>query len=140
MPTPQENKELLRRHFEALKEQNWDRCANTVSKDIAFHQSGETHHGVDWLIAHYQDFYDTFPDAKITVDALLADDDRVAARITNHGTPEGEIPGVESTGTEIEFLSHFIARVEDDTIEELWVVAEPLRLNQQLGTVKPASE
>lgn len=136
MATPQENKELVRRHFEALNEQDWERCADTLTADIAFHQSGETHHGVGWYMDHLKEFYDDIPDASVTIDDMIAENDRVAVRITNTGTHVGEIPESDTTGTEIEFTSHFIARIEDDTIAELWVVAELLRVNQQLGAIE----
>lgn len=137
MASPQENKQLVHRHVEALDEQDWDRCADTPAVDFTFHQSGETHHGVDWYVDHLKDFYDDVPEASTTIDDAIAEDDRVAVRITNTGTLAGESPDSEATETEIGFASHIIARVEDDAIAELWVVAELLRVNRQLGAIEP---
>lgn len=134
-PTRDTSKDLLRRHFEAVDDQNWEECAATIAPDIVFHQAGETHGGEDWLIDHYKDFYDTFPDASVSIDELLAEGDRAAVRITNTGTHEGDIPGIESSGEEIEFSSHVIARIDGGLLVELWVVAEQLRLMRQLGVV-----
>lgn len=131
---------VLRRHYEAVDDQNWGECSATIAPDIVFHQAGETHGGDDWLIDHYKDFYHTFPDANVSIDELLAEGDRAAVRITNTGTHEGDIPDLEPTGEEIEFSSHIFARVDEGVLVELWVVAEQHRLLQQLGAVGASKE
>ena len=123
-PPASENKGLLRRHFEAVNDQDWAACVDTLAEDIVFHQAGNTHRGAEWLTEHYEEFYEAFLDPGITIDDLLAEGDRVAARITNTGTTDGEIPGIDAPGTEIEFSSQLIARVENGVLAELWVVAE----------------
>lgn len=122
-----ENKDLLRRHFEAVNDQDWTGCADTLAEDVVFHQADNTHQGADWLTGHYQEFYEAFPDARISIGAIIAEDDKVAARITNRGTTDRVIPGIDSLGTEVEFSSHLIGRVEDGVLAELWVVAEQPR-------------
>lgn len=131
MPPTTENKALVRRHFQAINDQDWAACADTLAENVVFHQGGEMHRGLDWFTNHWKGFYDSVPDASIFIDDLLAEDDRVAAGITNVGTNTGEIPGIESTGTELEFSSHLIARIDDDSITELWVVAEQPRPTSQ---------
>lgn len=122
-----DNEDLVRRHFEAINERDWENCADTVADDVTVHQAGETRRGVEWFTEHWKAFYETFPDASISIDEILADDERIAARITNTGTNDTAVPGIESTGTEVVFSTHLIARVEDGVLAELWVVAEQPR-------------
>lgn len=121
---PQKNKDLVRRHFEAIEQQDRRACADTLAEDLVFHQGVETHRGVEWFTNHWKGFYEAVPDASVTIDEIIAEDDQVAVRFTNVGTTDAEIPGFESTGTEIEFSSHLTARVEAGVFAELWVVAE----------------
>lgn len=100
-PTANENEDLLRRHFTAINEQDWAGCADTLAEDITVHQAGEAFVGVEWFTNHWRNFYETIPDANIAIDEMLAEDDKVAIRITNTGTNDGELPGIESTGTDI---------------------------------------
>lgn len=130
-----ETNALVRRHFEGITNQNWGMVADTIAEDIVFHQGGRTHHGRDWFTNHWQDVYETIPDASVTLDHLIAEDDRVVVRITTVGTTHSEIPGIESIGTEVEFSSQIIARVGDGALAELWVVAEqPRPVSQYVRT------
>lgn len=126
-PSTEENKDLVKRHFEAINRQDWKACTDTLAEEIAVHQGGKTHHGVEWYRNHLEDFYDAIPDASININEILSEGDKVAVRITNLGTTDGEIPGIKSSGTAVEFSSHLIARVEDGVLTELWVVAEQPR-------------
>ncbi|MFB6253729.1 MAG: ester cyclase [Halobacteriaceae archaeon] len=109
------------------KNQDWMACADTLADDVVVHQGGRTHHGIELFITHWKNYYDAIPDACIHIDDILAEGDQVAARITNTGTNEEELPSIDSTGTKIEFSSQLIAKIEDRTITELWIVAEPPR-------------
>lgn len=122
--TTEENEELVRRHFEAINDQNWEAYAETLAEHTVTHQGGETRHGIERATNHLKDFYDAIPDASITINELLTDGDKVPVRITNTGTNDRDLPGIESTGTEIEFSSHLIARVEEGVLAERWVLAE----------------
>jgi predicted ester cyclase len=43
-------------------------------------------------------FRAAFPDLKITIDALIAEGDKVCARATTRGTHEGTLFGIPATG------------------------------------------
>lgn len=74
-----------------------------------------------------------FPDLRITVDDLISEGDRVAARVTFRGTHQGEFQGIAPTGKEIEIPVIDILRIEDGKVAERWGQADELGLLRQMG-------
>ena len=60
------------------------------------------------------------PDLKVTIEAMVADQDRVAASFVYSGTHNGLYLGVAPTGRSIRFTSCDIFRVQDGRIAEHW--------------------
>jgi predicted SnoaL-like aldol condensation-catalyzing enzyme len=60
------------------------------------------------------------PDLKVTIQASLAEDDRVAASFAYEGTHQGVYYGFEPTGKRLFFTSCDIFRVADGRIVEHW--------------------
>lgn len=77
-----------------------------------------THHGQTAIRESYESFLTAFPDVSQTVENIVAEGNMVAMRITSRGTHEGELGGVEPTGTEIEVQQMFFVRIEDGLIIE----------------------
>ncbi len=77
---------------------------------------------------------DIFPDMTVTIDDLMAADEKVALRWTMTGTHEGgPLFGVEPTGQEVELTAIEINRFEDGKLIETWTQSDQLGLMQQLG-------
>lgn len=77
---------------------------------------------------------DIFPDMMITIDDLLAADEKIALRWTMTGTHEGgPVFGIEPTGEEVELKAIEINRFEDGELIETWTQSDQLGLMQQLG-------
>jgi predicted ester cyclase len=74
-----------------------------------------------------------FPDLHITIDDLIAEGDRVAARVTLRGTHRGEFLGFAPTGNKIAYGAIDISRFVDGKLVEHWGVPDYLDLMQQLG-------
>jgi steroid delta-isomerase-like uncharacterized protein len=83
----------------------------------------------------YQGFLAAFPDAQITLEDFVSEDDKVAARFTLEGTHRGEFMGVPATGTRITLSGITILRFVDGQCVERWNEANFLALLQQLGAV-----
>jgi steroid delta-isomerase-like uncharacterized protein len=79
-----------------------------------------------------------FPDMTYTIDAMIAEDDMVALRVTARGTHLGPIGGViPATGrTFVSTQSHWF-RVEDGKLAEHWVTRDDLTTMLQLGVIHP---
>lgn len=80
-------------------------------------------------------FRSAFPDLEITVNDLIAEDDRVAARVTIAGTHKGELMGIPPTGKRVQVSSMDIIRFEDGKAAEHWGETDIMGMMQQLGVV-----
>ena len=65
-------------------------------------------------------FHRAFPDTRHTIEDLVAEGDRVVARITARGTHTGELFGHAPTGRVVTQTSIAIYRVVDGQIVERW--------------------
>jgi predicted ester cyclase len=79
-----------------------------------------------------------FPDYWIKIETLAAEADRVAARITQGGTHEGEFFGVPATGKTVEWSEMAILRIGDGRILGTWFDTDLAGLFQQLGVGQQA--
>ncbi|HTG46135.1 MAG TPA: ester cyclase [Actinomycetota bacterium] len=78
-------------------------------------------------------FRAAFPDLRMTVDVLIAEDDLVAARWTSTGTFTGPWGDVEPTGRRATFSGVNIFRIRNGRIVELWNHRDDLGLMEQVG-------
>jgi len=76
-----------------------------------------------------------FPDWKITVHQLIAEDDLVASDLTITGTHSGQFKRHAPTGRQVKFNGVFIDRVVDGKIVEMWHKPDYLTLLMQIGAV-----
>ena len=139
------NKELVRRHFEEIfNRQNLEVCDEMMAEDYVEHAAApfsESAPGrvngpkamrqtADWLLAQ-------FPDLHMTIEAILAEGDTVAARILSEGTNLGSLNGVvPPTGKRFSARQSHWFRVEDGKLTEHWATREDLPAMLQLGIVE----
>jgi len=74
-----------------------------------------------------------FPDLHGRVDDLIAEGDRVAARITWRGTHHGDFAGVAPTGKAVCFSAFHLVRFSEGRAVEWWGTADLLGVLQQIG-------
>ena len=134
-----ENKALIRRYFEAIDQPKAkpDILDEFLDPDIVAHDpvpgfSGDLE-GLKKLFSMFQ----TSTPGYHTVDDLIAEGDKVAARVTGYGTHEGELLGIPRTGKEIRMSGLVIWRIRNGKIVETWVQNDTMGLLQQLGVLPP---
>ena len=88
--------------------------------------------GVREFIAMY---LEAFPDLHISIDELLAEDDKVVGRFTFTGTHAGGLMNLSPTQRQIAVRQIAIYRVESGKVVEEWEVSDQLGLMQQLGAL-----
>ncbi len=76
-----------------------------------------------------------FPDLRVTLDDLIAEDDLVAVRFTSRGTQQGTFAGLPPTGKQVKVSSYLVARIADGKIVEQWGLDDQLGMLQQLGVI-----
>ena len=79
-----------------------------------------------------------FPDARFTIEDILADGEKLADRHTISGTHAHPFLGIPATGRQIRLAGISIGRVSGGEIAERWAVTDQLGLLRQLGA-RPAS-
>ena len=132
-------KTLVLRHFERAAERDLEGAAELYASDIKFH--GLAPQALDragWKQA-MTGFATAFPDARFTVDEVVAEGDRVVVRHTLRGTHKGDFQGIPPTGRPIAVTGIVVYRVAGGQIVEAWLNADFLGLLQQLGAI-PAPE
>jgi steroid delta-isomerase-like uncharacterized protein len=79
-----------------------------------------------------------FPDLQSTVEDLIAEGDRVVARVNLRGTNTGEFMGRPPTGRPVNVTGIDIFRIVDGQVTDRWGVLDMMALNQQLASDKTA--
>ena len=95
----EENKALLRRFIEIWNTGNIAMADEFVNTDLVDHSLPP---GLPPGLAGFKllvsGFRSAFPDLRITIDDLMAQGDKAAARVTFRGTQQGEFQGIPATG------------------------------------------
>ena len=78
-----------------------------------------------------------FPDLRMTVDDVIASDDKVVLRWHSEGTHRGELAGLAPTGVRGSVTGISIDRWKDGKIVEAWAEWDNLGLARQLGAAPP---
>lgn len=128
-----ENKELIRRWYEALSRHDVESVVDMVAVDFIHNSS--TNQGRDGVRAELDYWFSAFPDASVSVEDLIADGDRVAARATTTGTHGGEFMGTPPTGKRITVEEYDIFRIENGRIAEAWAAVDFYGMLTQLGVL-----
>jgi steroid delta-isomerase-like uncharacterized protein len=74
-----------------------------------------------------------FPDFKLTVEQLVADEENVAFAYTATGTHKGDFMGVAPTGKSINIRGMQISKFEGGKMIERWGSTDELGLLKQIG-------
>jgi steroid delta-isomerase-like uncharacterized protein len=74
-----------------------------------------------------------YPDLHITLEDLIAKDDRIACRQTVTATHRGEHLGIPATGRRVTYGEMFFVRFADGRIAETWGVVDIAGQLRQLG-------
>ncbi len=79
-----------------------------------------------------------FPDFKYTIDFTVAAGDRVAQRLTAHGTMTGDFMGMKATGKSATWTETHISRFANGQFVEHWANIDQAGMMQQLGLMPSA--
>jgi predicted ester cyclase len=136
------NKKLVRRYFEDAPH-NADVCDEIFASSFLFHtvQHASTTPQViesnpeseraayEWLREVWS------PEWRITIDEMIAEEDRVMALWTFYGVHQGNYFGLPPTNKHVSYSGINIFRIANGKIAEIWDIADRLWLWQQLGVM-----
>ena len=99
------NKQLARRWFEQL----WNEKNTAVITElmdplaVGVTEGGEIKGPAEFKTMVYEPFVHAFPDVKVTIDGLIAENDDVAIRWTLSATHKGTLMHLSPTGKQVKF-------------------------------------
>jgi steroid delta-isomerase-like uncharacterized protein len=137
----EENKNIVFRFFEEGPSKGDLSAANKLlAPDFTLHVPLPCSPGVRGINDVISACRAAFEGLNVTVEDMVAEDDKVAARFTARGIHKGEFMGWPPTGKPINMTGIEIFSIENDKIAELWGEANLLGLMQQLGILPPSGQ
>ena len=137
----EENKRTVRRFFEVGPSKGDPDAANELlAPGFVLHVPLPCSPGIQGIDEVVTACRAAFENLNVTVEDMLAEEDRVAARFTARGIHKGPFMGLPPTGKPIVMTGIEIFRLERGRIAELWGEANLIGLMQQLGILPPMGQ
>ena len=127
------NKEVVRRFYEAWGQRDLEQAAGLVTED--FLNNSSSSQGREGVYEEGQFWFSAFPDARVTIEELIEEGDKVVARVLTTATHQGEFLGTPPTGNAVEIIEIDIFRVENGLIAEAWAAPDTFGLLSQIGVL-----
>ena len=131
LPTPTE---LVERFYDIV----WNNTDEAEAKrllDAAFRfraSLGPELHGTDEFIAYLRSVHAALEGFTCQIEEIIAVDDRVAARMSFHGSHRAKFFGIAPTGREIRWSGAAFFKTRGGKIAELWVLGDVEAVRRQL--------
>jgi len=130
----EENKQIVRRYQEIYNSNHLDELGSVMSFDVLTPKiMPNMPSGLEGAKAVHQKTLLGMPDFRTEIQELIAEGDKVVARVLMTGTHTGDFYGIPATGKSVEFTGVFIVRIADGKIVEHWGEEDSYGLLLQLG-------
>ncbi len=131
----EQNKALISNFFEQWHSRNIENMSKLFAPNAKYnHPSrGATPFPFGEALEGIQGFWKIFPDLNVTIEDVIADEDKVVVRFIGRGTHQGDLGGIPATGMKTELSAIEIYHIVDGKIVEVWEISDRLGLMQQLG-------
>jgi steroid delta-isomerase-like uncharacterized protein len=119
----EENKAIARRVYEIVSTGDFGRAKEIVDPEAPDNEllpNDPPAKLIDTFEETFSEARAAFPDLNVTVEEVMAEGDRVAARVTMRGTHCGEFQGIAPTGKRVEVRAMDMFRISDGKIVEHW--------------------
>lgn len=129
--TIQDNKELVRRYNEEIwNNHNLEKADEFMDAEF-----------LKETIEHVRQFLTAFPDVHVTIEDLIAEGDKVVARLVATATNSGPFAGQSATGKRVEIRSIRIYHIVNNKFVDTWAMQDRMGLMEQLGLLRsPGSD
>jgi steroid delta-isomerase-like uncharacterized protein len=137
--TIDDNKALVRRFIdEVFLRGSLDAVDELLTDDFTPHTWGPVTQGKEGLKQAIARVSAGLADATMTIEDVVAEDDRVAVRLTSHAVQVGPFMGLPPSGRAYTIGEIHIFRIRDGRIAEHWHQADFLGMMRQLGALPGA--
>lgn len=135
--TSESSRQIMDRFVKFINTADSKMADDLISPDAIFHVPGqpEPMRGPIGYLSIIGIMRSGFPDIQWTLDDLVAEDDKVAARYTMRGTHSGSFMGVPPTGKSIMVKSMAFYRLSNGQFIEEQGLPDMLELMHQIGAV-----
>lgn len=138
--TLEQNKDVVRRFIEEVFAQASPEAADELTAtDFTPHSWPGVEPGVESLKQAQQRIKAGLSDARMTIEDMVAEGDKVVVRLMSHARQTGEFMGLPASGKEYDISETHIFRVADGKVAEHWLNSDMLGLMQQLGAIPDQS-
>ena len=129
-----QNKAILSRIFEIMSQGNLADLDEVVAANVIDHnpEPGQAP-GLEGVRQALTMWRVAFPDLEMVAEDMIAEGDKVVARLVMRGTNSGEFMGMPSTGKEVSITGVEIARIAGGKTVERWGQFDGLGMMMQLG-------
>lgn len=131
------NKELILNYLAAMNAHDADAAAALVADDLVNHAAIPEAQGKAGLKTILAKLWKAMPDMKFTCEDLVAEGDRVVARLRMRGTQTGPFEftrmQLPATGRECDSEQIHVHRIEGGKIVEHWAGRDDFGMMRQLG-------
>ena len=117
-------KNFYGRYIEAINSRQFDLVEQMVAEDVTMND--RPHKRAD-VLASLRSMVEAVPDWKWTVHELFTEDDRIAARLQDSGTPVKTFLGHEPTGAAVDIMEYASYRVREGQFVEMRYAARKSR-------------
>ncbi|MDT7878020.1 MAG: ester cyclase [Candidatus Caldarchaeales archaeon] len=135
--TTVEHKQILHRYVDSVNRGKLDIINNEVlDRNFVYHGIGEESQlSKEEYLNFLHEVRQAFPDFNVCIDELVAEDERVAYRMTVSGTHKGEFKGIAPTGKKFTVSTMGIVLFKNGKIAEEWEIYDAMGVLVQLGAL-----
>ena len=144
-PEPEEgvaaNKAIARRIYEAFSQNNLDVLDDLIASDFTDHNPNpDQGPGLEGLKQFISSMHTVLYGLQDDVEDMVAEGDKVVARLRISGTHQGEFLGNAPTGKQVTFTGMDILRIAEGKVVEHWGNVDELGMLRQLGVIPEPEE
>jgi steroid delta-isomerase-like uncharacterized protein len=133
--SPDENKTIVRRYLETA----WNKKDSTIVDELVapdfVQHAANVPPGREGVKKFFQMVYSGIPDARFTLDNIMAEGEQVATRFRVSGTQSGPFLGIPPTGKSLTITGMALLILREGKITENWNELDMLGALRQLGVI-----
>jgi predicted ester cyclase len=136
--TLEQNKAIFQRYLALHTDP--DKLDEVVSAEIVSHEPPTREEGIEAVKATIAEMRKAFSDIHTELQDLVAEADRVVARLVTTATNNGPFKRFAASGKTIEIERVEIVRIADGKIVERWLSRDKMEVLRQLGHIQQKPE
>ena len=131
----EENKALAKRIIDEFINKNNAAVANELFADDFVNHNPQfgvssDREGLKQMIST---LHQGFPDVHLTIEDMIAENDKVVLRFRTKGRNTGEMLGIQPTNKNMDTCQISIIRFQEGRVKERWNITDQLEVMRQLG-------